>query len=147
MKEGEVTLLLQAAGEGDRAAYARLYEAVYAELRRIAGANLRREKPGHTLQPTALVNEAYLRLAPGAAWENRRHFFALADYALIVAGYEASRLRCAPNIGAMIRRVIEAGLPFVAPALCYLLAFDDSIHGQTAYGSVLSKAIALPAAI
>src|SRR5512134_434803 len=73
--QGDLTLLLQAAGTGDQAAYARLFDAVYAELRRVARASMRREASGHTLQPTALVNEAYLRLAAGApGWGNRRHF-------------------------------------------------------------------------
>ena len=59
MTEGDVTRLLDAAGSGDRAALERLYLQVYDELRRLAEARLRRERPGHTLQPTALVNEAY----------------------------------------------------------------------------------------
>lgn len=80
---GDLTLLLKAACSGDREAYARLYEAVYAELRRVAGANLRREAPGHTLQPTALVNEAYLRLADQrTGWRSRSHFFAIASQAM-----------------------------------------------------------------
>ena len=116
MKKGEVTLLLQAAGEGDRAAYARLYEAVYAELRRIAGANLRREKPGHTLQPTALVNEAYLRLAPGAAWENRRHFFAAAAEAMRRVLVDHARRRGSEKRGGGLERVTMSGVDIGADA-------------------------------
>jgi RNA polymerase sigma-70 factor (ECF subfamily) len=82
LKQADLTLLLKAAGTGDTGAVKRLYEAVYAELRRVAGASLRREAAGHTLQPTALVNEAYLRLSPGGGFENRRHFFAAAAEAM-----------------------------------------------------------------
>ena len=64
---GDVTRLLDAAGAGDRAALERLYVQVYDELRRLAESRLRQERAGHTLQPTALVNEAYLRLSPAAS--------------------------------------------------------------------------------
>jgi RNA polymerase sigma factor (TIGR02999 family) len=75
----DVTELLQAWNRGDAAARDRLMAVVYDELRRRAAAHLRRERPGHTLQPTALVNEAYLRLVgQRAAWKNRGQFFGVA---------------------------------------------------------------------
>jgi RNA polymerase sigma factor (TIGR02999 family) len=75
-----VTELLLAWGRGDETARDELVGAVYAELRRRAGAYLRRERPGHTLQPTALVNEVYLRLVDqkSVRWESRSQFFGLA---------------------------------------------------------------------
>jgi RNA polymerase sigma-70 factor (ECF subfamily) len=79
-KEG-VTQLLAECGGGDRAALDRLLPLVFNELRRLAAGYLRRERAGHTLQPTAaLVNEAYLRLVDqrGAGWQNRAHFFGIA---------------------------------------------------------------------
>jgi RNA polymerase sigma factor (TIGR02999 family) len=78
-KEG-VTQLLAEWGGGDRAALDRLLPLVFDELRRLAASYLRRERAGHTLQPTALVNEAYLRLVDqeGAQWQNRAHFFGIA---------------------------------------------------------------------
>jgi len=80
---GDVTRLLADAAGNDREALERLYEAVYAELRRLAGSQMRREGRAVTLQPTMLVNEAYLRLSPpGAAWQNRAHFFAAAAEAM-----------------------------------------------------------------
>ena len=83
MASGDVTRLLEAAGGGDRSALDRLYEQVYGELRQMAASGMRRERSGHTLQPTALVNEAFLRLNPaGGAWENRRHFFGAAAQAM-----------------------------------------------------------------
>ena len=75
----EVTRLLRQVREGDRAALEELMPLVYAELRRIAGAFMRRQPPGHTLQPTALVNEAFIKLFQGArpAVADRAHFLAL----------------------------------------------------------------------
>lgn len=98
--------MLQAAGSGDQAAHARLYEAVYAELRRVAKSRLRREAPGHTLQPTALVNEAYLRLAPGdSGWESRRHFFGAAAEAMRRILVDHARQRLAAKRGGGAERV------------------------------------------
>jgi RNA polymerase sigma factor (TIGR02999 family) len=76
----EVTVLLGKWRQGSVDAQERLMEVVQRELRRLAASYLRRERPGHTLQPTAVVNEAYLRLIPqrGVRWENRAHFFGIA---------------------------------------------------------------------
>jgi RNA polymerase sigma factor (TIGR02999 family) len=107
----DVTRLLQAAGSGDQAASAHLYEAVYAELHRVAAANMRREAPGHTLQPTALVHEAYLRLAPDAGgWENRRHFFGAAAEAMRRILVDHARRKLAGKRGAGLERVTLAGV-------------------------------------
>ncbi len=75
-----VTHLLRAWAAGEDAAADALLDTIYPELRRLAAAALRRERPGHTLQPTALVHEAYLRLVDQHAveWQSRGHFFALA---------------------------------------------------------------------
>jgi RNA polymerase sigma factor (TIGR02999 family) len=74
----DITRVLQAIEEGDGRAIDQLLPAVYEELRQLAARKLAREKPGHTLQPTALVHEAYLRLVgqEGANWKSRTHFFA-----------------------------------------------------------------------
>jgi len=75
---GEVTRLLKAMHDGDSAAAEDLLPLVYAELHRIASAFMRRERSGHTLQPTALINEAYLRLVgEDIEWTNRAHFIGL----------------------------------------------------------------------
>jgi RNA polymerase sigma factor (TIGR02999 family) len=80
LSHAEVSALLEAHRRGDADALDRLMPAVYAELRRIAAYQLRAERGDHTLQPTALVHEAYLRLAGARApaWQNRAHFFAAA---------------------------------------------------------------------
>ncbi|HEX8616005.1 MAG TPA: ECF-type sigma factor, partial [Thermoanaerobaculia bacterium] len=77
--QSEITRLLADWEHGDRAALDRLTPLVYAELRRIASRQMQREREGHTLQPTALVNEAFMRLAAGdgATWQNRAHFYAV----------------------------------------------------------------------
>ena len=75
-----VTKLLRAWAQGDEAAGERLFPMLYGELRRQAGRYMRRERRSHTLQPSGLVNEAYLRLAasPDLDWHDRAHFFAIA---------------------------------------------------------------------
>src|SRR5262245_22725695 len=81
----EVTRILSAIEQGDPRASAELLPLVYDELRRLAAARLAQEKPGQTLQPTALVHEVYLRLVDGHAarsWDNRGHFFAAAAEAM-----------------------------------------------------------------
>jgi RNA polymerase sigma factor (TIGR02999 family) len=118
MPTGDVTRLIEAAGTGDRAAFEALYRAVYAELRRMAQANMRRESAGHTLQPTALVNEVYLRLAPaGADWESRRHFFGAAAEAMRRILVDHARRRMTDKRGAGYERItlIDTGNEIAAP--------------------------------
>jgi RNA polymerase sigma factor (TIGR02999 family) len=81
---GDITLLLQQAASGDSRATERLADAVYAELRRIAGALMARERRDHTLQPTVIAGEAYLNLVEqrDRNWQNRAHFFAVAAQAM-----------------------------------------------------------------
>ena len=76
----QITQLLDAVGEGDVDAHERLWKLIYDELHRLAQHQMAHEAPGRTLQPTALVHEAYLRLfgSDDIKWENRRHFFAAA---------------------------------------------------------------------
>ena len=80
----ELTRLLNNAAGGDTVSLNQLYDLVFAELRAIAAHKMASERPGHTLQPTALVNEAYLRLgsSEGFKFENRSHFFAAAAEAM-----------------------------------------------------------------
>jgi RNA polymerase sigma factor (TIGR02999 family) len=91
----EITRLLRAWGGGDRAAMEELAPLVYGELRRMAHRYLRRENPGNTLQPTALVNEAYLRLVDvhSVRWEDRAHFFAVSAQMMRRILVDAARAR------------------------------------------------------
>jgi len=81
---GEVTVLLQAWAKGDRSVEAQLFELVLPDLHKIAERLMHRERPNHSLEPTALLNEAYCRLvmARERDWHNRRHFFAVAARAM-----------------------------------------------------------------
>jgi RNA polymerase sigma-70 factor, ECF subfamily len=118
MPTGDVTRLIEAAGSGDRAAFEALYRAVYDELHRMAQASMRRENAGHTLQPTALVNEVYLRLAPaGVSWESRRHFFGAAAEAMRRVLVDHARRRAADKRGAGYERVTltDSGSDIAAP--------------------------------
>lgn len=90
-----ITTLLQAAAAGDSGAARELLPAVYDQLRRLARANLAREQPGQTLQPTALVHEAYLRVVGEAdpGWKGRAHFFGAAALAMRRILIERARQR------------------------------------------------------
>lgn len=127
--EGEVTRLLAAVRAGEDRALDRLLSLVYEELRRIAEVQLRRERRGHTLQPTALVHEAYLKLAGGdLAVENRAHFLAIAARAMRQALVDhARRRRRAKRGGGMKRTTLTAGSWSEELDLDELLALDDAL--------------------
>jgi RNA polymerase sigma factor (TIGR02999 family) len=103
----ETTLLLRAWAEGDAAALDRLTPRVYAELRRIAGHCMQNERPGRTLQTTALVHEAYLRLIDVANvnWEHRAHFFAVSAQIMRRILVDGARARGAAKRGGHSPRV------------------------------------------
>jgi RNA polymerase sigma factor (TIGR02999 family) len=129
MGQQEITRLLAAARGGERQALDQLYALVYGELRGMAEARLRRERGGHTLQPTALVNEVYLRLDPGRdTWDNRRHFFGAASHAMRRILVDHARRRIADKRGAGLERVTLADLDVAAPeADLDLLALDGAL--------------------
>ena len=102
-----ITPLLGAWEGGDPAAADRLFRAVYAELHRQAARAMRGQAAGHTLQTTALVHEAYLRLADrhGVAWEGRAHFFGVAARAMRHILVDHARIRRAAKRGGGVRPV------------------------------------------
>src|SRR5687767_10743763 len=110
MKKGDISALLVAAKGGDRECESRLFEVVYDELRRMAAAQLRRERADHTLQPSALVHEAYLRLLGAAelGWDNRAHFFKTASGVMrnILVDYARAK-RAAKRDGRLQRVELE----------------------------------------
>lgn len=103
----DITALLSAAAKGDDSAAARILPTVYEELRSLAAARMKRTPPGQTLQPTALVHEAYLRLvgngSPG--WESRAHFFFAAARAMRDILVEQARRRASLKRGGDRQRV------------------------------------------
>src|SRR5690349_19937226 len=100
-EDAQVTRLLEAWRQGESAAADELAPLVYSVLRRIAIVKLRSERPGHTLQATALVHEAWLRLMQqhGAAWRNRAQFFAIAARAMRRILVDHARKRLTAKLG------------------------------------------------
>jgi RNA polymerase sigma factor (TIGR02999 family) len=98
---------LLAWGQGDVGAFDRLVPLVHSELRRLARRYMGRERPGHTLQATALVNEAYLRLVAvnRVRWQNRAHFFAMAARMMRRILVDAARARGNDKRGGGMRKV------------------------------------------
>jgi len=99
---GDVTHILSAIEDGDPSAAGELLPLVYEELRKLAAAKMAHEAPGQTLQATALVHEAYIRLVEGGesqSWDNRRHFFAAAAEAMRRILVEKARRKCQPKHG------------------------------------------------
>src|SRR5580698_1926230 len=110
----DVTRLLEAANRGDHQAAANLLPLVYDELRKLAAARMAAESPDQTLQPTALVHEAYLRLigpADQVRWENRGHFFAAAAEAMRRILVDAARRKRTEKHGGQRQRVELPDVP------------------------------------
>src|SRR5262245_387077 len=126
---GEITRLLVAWKNGDAGALERLIPIVYEELHRMAERYLRRERPGHTLQPTAIVNEAYLRLLgrQGADWQNRAHFFAVAAQSMRRILVEYARNRAAKKRGGQGTRHLLDTVVLIEPKAVDLIAVDDAL--------------------
>ena len=132
----DVTCLLDAAAAGDRRAAADLLPLVYDELRRLAAARMAAESPGHTLQPTALVHEAYLRLV-GAAdecrWDHRGHFFAACAEAMRRILVESARRKDSLKYGGDRGRAEYDPGELAAPERPdELLAVDEALAGLAA---------------
>jgi RNA polymerase sigma factor (TIGR02999 family) len=105
-RESRATAVLEAAQAGDRQAAAELLPLVYDELRKLAAQKLAHQTPGQTLQPTALVHEAYLRIAgdSNVSWEGRQHFFFAAARAMRDILVEQARRKAGPKRGGDRRR-------------------------------------------
>ena len=129
----DVTRILSAIEQGDPSAAEQLLPLVYDELRRLASQKLAHESPGHTLQATALVHEAYIRLVDGAqdqSWDNRRHFFAAAAAAMRRILIERARQKQSLKRGGNYERVeLDAVEPAVMPMACEdILGLDEAIQ-------------------
>src|SRR5262245_59730549 len=127
----DVTRILDAIEAGDPKAAAELLPLVYDELRKLAAARLASEAPGQTLQATALVHEAYLRLVgadQGRSWNSRGHFFAAAAEAMRRILDEAARRKRGPKQGGDRRRVELADVePPAEPPDLDLIALDEAL--------------------
>jgi RNA polymerase sigma factor (TIGR02999 family) len=141
----EVTELLARWSEGDAQALEQLMPVVYGELYQLARLQMRRERPDHTLQPTALVHEAYMRLISGrdATFENRTHFYGAAARAMrrILVDHARHRnaLKRAPPIG---RLPLDEGPPNVDLQLD-LVALDRALEGLAAIAANAAQVVEL----
>lgn len=130
-RDHHVTRLLHDWARGDQQALERLTDLVYPELHRIASQHLRRERQGHTLQPTALVSEAYLRLVqqPDKQWNDRGHFFAVAARIVRNVLVDHARARDAGKrgAGAMTVMLTESSAKVPAPEV-NLLDLDTALR-------------------
>lgn len=129
-RASNVSGLLQAWGRGDVEARDELFPQVYRELRRLAAAYLRRERPDHTLPPTALVHEAYLRLVGQrrVAWQNRAQFFGIAAQMMRRVLVDHARERQATKRGgAGIRVLLDDQIGAAHPRDCELLLLDQAL--------------------
>jgi len=127
----EVTQLLNAIGQGDRQASAELLPLLYDELRKLAAQKLAQEKPGQTLQATALVHEAYLRLAGEGGnqqWNGRGHFFAAAAEAMRRIVIEQARRKQTLKHGGQWQRIeLVDGLAVTEGSAAHFIALDDAL--------------------
>ena len=131
MAMSDVTRILLQAEAGDAASANQLLPLVYDELRKLAAAKLSQEKPGQTLQATALVHEAYLRLVGDGTtnqWQGRGHFFAAAAEATRRILVDRFRRKEAVRHGGGLQQVALAEVPLESPGMNYdLLALDEAL--------------------
>src|SRR5262245_4865700 len=143
----EVTQILSDLAKGDAHAGADLLPLVYDELRRLAAARLAAEPSGNTLQPTALVHEAYLRLvapADAARWDSRGHFFAAAAEAMRRLLVENARRKKRQRHGGGRQRVeLEAAESLVQAPSEDLVALDEALTRLTAHDPVKAEVVKL----
>ncbi len=127
----QITALLRAWRGGDQGARDQLVPMVYPELHRMAQHYMRRERAGHTLQTTALVNEVYLRLVDiaGVTWQDRAHFFAVSAQMMRRILVDAARARIAAKRGAGAPRVNLDDVPDVSSGRAgELMAIDEALN-------------------
>jgi RNA polymerase sigma factor (TIGR02999 family) len=130
MPPNEITPLLLRWSQGDQSALTQLLPVVYEELRKLAQGYLRRERPDHTLQPTALINEAYLRLIKQdfPEWQSRRHFFGVAAQLMRQILVEHARARAAGKRGGSKQKFsLDDALTFSGEQADELVALDDAL--------------------
>jgi RNA polymerase sigma factor (TIGR02999 family) len=127
---GDVTRLLRQLRSGDQDAAGKLISAVYGELRQVAARAMRNERPGHTLQPTALVHEAFMKLAgaAGVEWRDRAHFFGVAARLMREILVDYARRRGAAKRGSGARITLDDSLLIAEDRLADVLAIDEVVQ-------------------
>ena len=145
-KSEGITRLLNAWQEGDAGARDRLFVLVYEELRRRAGVQFRRERQGHTLRPTALVHEAYLRLMgqDRVKWQNRAQFFAIASEMMRRVLVDHARERkAAKREGSAVRVALEDDVATTQAREVDLIALDGAMDELAAMDPRQSRVVQL----
>jgi RNA polymerase sigma-70 factor (ECF subfamily) len=134
----EVSQLLQAWERGDSSAFDALMSIVYDELRRMARRHMAHQSPGHTLQTTALIHEAYMKLVDlkDVAWQNRAHFFAVAAKAMRHVLVDYARSRGAAKRGGKFRLVsLDEAATICEERAAEVVALDDALENLAAFDS------------
>jgi RNA polymerase sigma factor (TIGR02999 family) len=142
--DAQLATLLDGARKGDERALAALMPLVYDELRRLAASHLRRERPGQTLQATALVHDVYIRLAKDTrlSWQNRAHFFGIAARSMRQILVERSRTRrAAKRGGSRVRVTLDPGLMAVTKQSFDFEALDEALTRLAAFDSELAHLV------
>ena len=142
-EKGEVTQLLNNMAKGDSGAAEKLLPLVYSELHRLAASYMRRERPDHTLQATALINEAYLRLTKeDGEWNNREHFIGMAANVMrhVLVDYARSH-KAQQRDGGMKRVELKEDLAISPEKIEEVVALDEALtrleHLQPRQGKVV----------
>ena len=131
MASQPITLILRDFAAGDKTALDRLMPLVYAELHRLADSHLRRERPGHTLQPTALVNEAYIRLVgqDQPDYQSRAHFLGVAAHVMRQILVDHARARAADKRGGgQPARTLDESIDAAIERPLAMIAVDDALQ-------------------
>jgi RNA polymerase sigma factor (TIGR02999 family) len=143
----DVTQILNAIEQGDPKAAEQLLPLVYDELRKLAAQKLAEEKPGQTLQATALLHEAYVRLVSSSvaqSWDSRRHFFAAAAEAMRrILVEQARRKRRTRHGGGRNRVDLDEECPFALPQSDDLLALDEALTHLASLNPVRAEVVKL----
>jgi RNA polymerase sigma factor (TIGR02999 family) len=142
----EITRLLADWSNGDRQALEKLTPLVYDELRRLAGRYLRQERSGHTLQSTALVHEAYMKLVGqnNVRWQNRAHFFGIAAQMIRRILVDYARARKADKRGAGAERLsLDEAIALPGGQDLDLVALDDALEGLAKIDARQSRLVEL----
>lgn len=141
----EVTQLLDQLGRGDPEAMAEVMPLLYHELHKLARHHLGRERPDHTLQPTALVHEAYLRLAGQARvhWQNRGHFFGIASQLMRRILVDYARSRHAEKRGGLARKVSLDDVVVSDERAIELIALDEALSSLAVIDPQQSRIVEL----
>ena len=142
----DITQLLLAWGAGDAAALDELMPIVYAELRKLARSYMRNQRADHTLQTTALVNEAYLRLIDSSRvkWQNRTHFFAISAQLMRRVLVDFARQRNSQKRGGEVQKVeLDEALVVASEQKTDLVALDDALKALTEMNPRQSEVVEL----